>query len=195
MLGADDDTGVRPRPARRCESGHRPGRRSVLEMSVQAGRQPEQLREPVERHLLELLQRRRGAPEDSDLVQPGDQQLGEDPRLGAGGCEVGEEAGALPVRDRRQEHVVEVAQDRRERLSALGRRRRELRAQLARLDLGEDGKLAHALEVRRDPVEGRGAVVAEAHLRSFSISGHGRVFRICAFVSQARRAWATPSST
>ena len=56
MLGADDDAGVRPRPARRCESRHRPGRGSVLEMSVQPGGQPEQLREPVERQLLELLQ-------------------------------------------------------------------------------------------------------------------------------------------
>ena len=33
------------------------------------------------------------------------------------------------------------------------------------------------------------------HLRSFSIVFHGRVFRICSFVSQARRACATPRST
>ncbi len=33
------------------------------------------------------------------------------------------------------------------------------------------------------------------HLRSFSISGQERVFRICPFVSHARRAWATPKST
>ena len=45
--------------------------------------QAEQLPQPVERHLLELLQRRRGAPEDADLVERGDQQLGEDARLAA----------------------------------------------------------------------------------------------------------------
>ena len=82
-----------------------------------------------------------------------------------------------------------------ERLGRLRRRRRQPRAQLARLDLGEDGQLAHAFEIRRDPLDRGCAVVAEAHFLSFSISFQDRVFRIWAFVSQARRAWATPSST
>ena len=46
--------------------------------------------------------------------------------------EVGEEARVLPVRDARQQHLVEVAQDGGERLGLLGRRRRQPRADLAR---------------------------------------------------------------
>ena len=126
---------------------------------------------------------------------PALEQLGEDARLRAGVREVGEEARALPVREPRQEDVVEVAEDVRERLRLLGRRRRQPRAQLAGLDLREHREVAHPLEVRRDPLDRRGAVLAEAHFSSFSISGQGRVFRIWSFVSQARRAWPTPSST
>ena len=70
-----------------------------------------------------------------------------------------------------------------------------LRAELARLDLREHRQIAHALEIVRNPVERGGAVLAEAHFRSRSISDQGRVLRICSFVSQARRAWAMPSST
>ena len=125
-------------------------------------RQAEELREPVERHLLQLLESRRRAPEDPDLVQPGDQQLGEDPRLGGGADEVGEEARALPVGQAGQEDVVEIAEDVRERLRLLGRRGGQPRANLAWLDLREHGQLADALEVRGDPLERRRAVLAEA---------------------------------
>ena len=38
------------------------------------GRKAEQLSEPVDRQLLELLQRRRRAPQDSDLVEPRDEE-------------------------------------------------------------------------------------------------------------------------
>ena len=61
-------------------------------------------------------------------------------------------------------------------------------AQVAGRNLCEHGKLAQPLEVRRHPLERRGAVVAERHLRSFSIAFHGRVLTICSFVSHARRA-------
>ena len=88
-------------------------------MAVQAVRQPEQLREPVESQLLELLQRRRGAPEDPDLVQPRAEQFGEDTGFRASVREVREETGALPVRDRGQEDLVEVAEHVRERLGGL----------------------------------------------------------------------------
>ena len=178
MLGADDDAGAGLRCARRSERHHRAGRGRVLDVAVQAVRQPEQLREPVERQLLELLERRRGAPEDADLVQARAEQLGEDAGLRAGVREVGEEARALPVGERGQEDLVEVAEHVRERLGGLGRRRRQARAQLTRLDLREHRELAHALEVGRDPVDCGDAVLAEAHLRSFSIAFQGRVFRI-----------------
>ena len=67
-------------------------------MPHEAFREAEQLPEPVECHLLELLQRRRRAPQDADLVEA-DEELREDPGLGAGRREVREEARALPVRE------------------------------------------------------------------------------------------------
>ena len=112
---------------------------------------------------LELGRRRRGAPEDRDLVQRRRDQLGEDPRLRGGDGEVGEEARVLPVRERRDDQLVEVAEDVRERLAGLGRRDRELRRQLARLDLREHRQLVDALEIAGRPVERRGAVLPEAH--------------------------------
>src|SRR5262249_35843568 len=80
-----------------------------------------------------------------------------------------EEPWTLPMRDARQEDLVEVAQNVRERLSALGRRRGKLRARLSRPHLREHGKVADSLEVVRRPVDGRVAVLAERHFSSFSI--------------------------
>jgi hypothetical protein len=59
------------------------GRRrgGVLDVAVQALREAEQLREPVERELLDLRRRRRRAPEHRVDVQGRDDELGEDPRL------------------------------------------------------------------------------------------------------------------
>ncbi len=48
-------------------------------------------------------------------------------------------------------------------------------------DRGEDRELAHSLEVGGNPVDGRRAVFAEAHLRIFSICAHVRVFSTCRF--------------
>ncbi len=93
------------------------------------------------------------------------------------------------------EQAVEVGEHCGERLRLVRRRPRQRRADVSRLNLREHGKLADALEVRRDPVDGEGAVRPEVgHLRSFAISRQERVLSTCSFVSQARRAWATPSS-
>ncbi len=86
---------------------------------------PEQLPYPVDRAQLELGRRRRGAPVERHLVQRRGQQLGEDPRLGRGDGEVREEARVLPVRERGDDQLVEVAQHVRERLALLRRRRRQ----------------------------------------------------------------------
>jgi hypothetical protein len=122
VLGADDDASVGPRPPRGGERDERGGRRGVLDVPVPAFGEPEQARQPRERDLLELLERRRRPPEDADVVERGDQQLGEDPRLRRTHREVGEEARALPVRDPRHEDLVEIAEHGRERLGPLGRR-------------------------------------------------------------------------
>jgi hypothetical protein len=104
-------------------------------MPVERLGQAEQLSHPVERHLLQLLQRRRGAPEDPDLVEPGDQELGENPGLRRGRGEVGEVARALPVRDARHQDPVEVAQHGSKWLRLLGRGGRQGSPDLPGLDL------------------------------------------------------------
>ena len=158
--------------ARGGERDERARRRRVLDVAVQPVRKAEELREPVERHLLELLERGRRAPEDPDLVQTGGEQLGEDRRLGARRREVREEARALPVREPGQEHRVEIVEDRAERLRLVRRRRGERGAdRRPGSTCASTGQLAHALEVGRDPLERERAVVAEGRsLRAASRS-------------------------
>ncbi len=81
------------------------------------------------------------------------------------------------MRQPRHQHLVEVAQDGRERLWLVRRALGQRRPDRSGLDLRQHGQVAHALEVRRGPLERRGAVVSEvAHDRSFAISRQGRVF-------------------
>ncbi len=124
-----------------------------------AGREPEQLCEPREGDLLELLQRRGRPPENPHVVEAGDEQLGEDRGLGGARGEVREEARALPVREAGQQHVVEVAEDVRERLALLRGVRRKRGADVAGLDLREHRELPDALQVALEPLE-RGRAVA-----------------------------------
>ena len=195
MLRADDDPAAGSRRARGGEGGDQARRRRVLDVPVELLGQPEQLSQPVQRQLLELLQGGRRAPENPDLVQARDEQLGQDPGLGAGRREVGEVARALPVGDPRQQDLVQVAEHRGERLGLLGRRCRQGRPDRARLDLREHRVLADVLQVAGDPIEGGGAVLAErAHALPASISAQDRVFSTCCFVSHARRACPTPNS-
>ena len=133
--------------------------------------QAEQLPHPVDGPQLELRRRGRGAPEDRDLVQRRREQLGEDPRLRRGRREVREEARVLPVRQRGDDQLVEVAQHVRERLALLRRRERQLRGELARLHLREHRQLADALEIARRPVDRR------VHRRSRKSNRHGRFRR------------------
>ena len=136
VLGADDDPPVGSRGPRRRERRDQARRGRVLDVPVERLGQAEQLPQPVERHLLELLQRRRGAPEDADLVEPGDQELGQDPGLGRGRREVGEVARALPVGDARASGSASRSRRTAANGSAcLGRRGGQRRPDLARLDL------------------------------------------------------------
>ncbi len=168
VLRADDHVPACCLAGRR-ERGDCRSRRGVLDVTVPASREPEQLRNPVQRHLLELSRRRRGPPEEGDGVEGRGEQLREDPRLRGADREVREEARALPVRDARQQDLVEVAQHVRERLALLRRRDRQGSADVTGLDLCEDGQLADALEIPRRPLERGSAVLAEAHLPSFAI--------------------------
>ena len=134
----------------------------------QALRKSEQLGEPVEHVKLELRRGRRDAPDERDLVQRRGQQLGEDRRLARGYGEVAEEARALPVRDRRQDQLVEIAEHVCEGLSLLGRRRGERPPQVARSQARKHWELADALEIAGRPLESRRTVRPE-------VGAHGRL--------------------
>ena len=173
MLRADDDAPAGRRGAGGGERGHEPGRRGVLDVAVQAGRQPEQVGEPGERHLLELLERRRRAPEDPDLVEAGREELGEDPRLeppstGSTRSSAGSASGSA-----RQQHLVEVAQHGGERLARLGRPVGQRGADRARLDAREH-RAARARRSRYDATHSSAAapssrnVLTDARLRDLA---------------------------
>ena len=198
MLGADDDVapgdvpGGDQRRQRRSRSG-------VLDVAVPAFREAEELAHPVDDAELELGRGGRSAPDERNLVQRRRDQLREDARLRRRDREVREEARVLPVRERGQEQLVEVAEHVGERLGLLGRRRRQLRRQLAGRDLREHRQLGHALEVARRPLERGRAVFPEVaqrrFFRSLSSCFHVRVLTTSPLVSQPRRACATASST
>ena len=145
------------------ERGERRGRCGVLDVAVQAGRQPEQLGEPVQHDLLELGRRRRGDPRHRVHVQRGDEELGEDPGLRARVREIGEEARVVPVREPGHDHLSRSASTSANgsarsggdgRQAARGSRparRRRRRAVRRRLEVG------------RDPVGGGGEIVPEGH--------------------------------
>ncbi len=111
------------------------------------------------------------------------------------------------MREPREDQLVEIAQHRLERLAVLRRRLRQPRAHLAGLDARADRELADTLQVGVGPRGGAVEVALKLTLlrlrqgyvgrffRSFSICFHVRVFRTSSFVSHARRAWPTPSST
>ena len=121
------------------------------------------------------------------------------PGLRAGVREPRVEARMVPVGEPRHDHVVEVAQQRLERLAVLGRSGGKLRADRARSDLCRDRQVADAREVGLDPRGRAHQIVVEAHegrrFFSFSICFHVCVFTTSAFVSHARRACPTPNST
>jgi hypothetical protein len=198
VLGAHDDVAPCDVPSG-DQRGKRRRRRRVLDVTVPALRQPEQLPHPVDGADLELGRRGGGAPDQRHLVHRRRQQLREDPRLRSRDGEVGEEARMLPVRQRGHDQLVEIAQHVRKRLGLFRRRERQLRGQLAGLHLRKHRQLADALEVSRRPLERCGAVLPEvAHgrfRRIFSSCFHVRVLTTSSFVSHPRRACPIPSST
>jgi hypothetical protein len=120
MLGADDDVAA-GHMTRGNQRRERRGRGRVLDVAVPTHGKAEQLPHPVGNPQLELGRGRRGAPHERHLVQRRRDQLREDRRLRRGDREVGEEARALPVRERRQEQLVEVVQHVGKRLGLLAR--------------------------------------------------------------------------
>ena len=73
LLGYDEQAPIRPDGTRRDDRGEESRRRGVLDVAGELWRQPAELTQPVDRQLLELLQRRRRAPQDPDLIETGDE--------------------------------------------------------------------------------------------------------------------------
>ena len=198
LVGAEHYAATAANLTRGGEGAHRRGGRGVLDVTEPGAGQAEELRDPVHDVLLQLRRGRGGAPQHPVRVQRRDEELREDARLGARVREVGEEAGMVPVRDGRDDQLVEVAEHVGERLALLRRRLGELGAQRPGLDLRQHREVADALEVVGRPVDGGAAVLAEAQRRVDrirSMSGQGRVFSTCSLVSHALLACATPIST
>ena len=195
MLGADENATVGAERARDDRGGEHPGRGRVLDVAANSSGRPTSCRSQSTVSSSSSWSAGDVRQRIPTWLSPAMRSSASTPGSAPGRREVGEEARALPVREPRQEHGVEVVEDGRERLGVVGRRGRQSRADRAGLDLRQDREVAHALEIRRDPVERERAVVAErAHVRSFSISRQVRVFSTCSFVSHARRACATPNS-
>jgi hypothetical protein len=76
-----------------------------------------------------------------------------------------------------EQDLVEVVENRGERLRPVGRRVRESLFDPARLELGEHRELAETLQIARDPLgRGRGVVAEGTHaalIRRLSAEGHG----------------------
>ena len=83
VLRRDDDPLPGSELARGRQRDESRRRRRVLDVAVPAGRQPEQLRHPVEHDALQLGRGRRRAPEDRVLVERGREELREDRGLRA----------------------------------------------------------------------------------------------------------------
>ncbi len=142
---SNDDRPIGRELACRREADERRRRGRVLDMSVPTGREAEQVGYPVEDDALQLGRRRRRAPEDRVLVDRRCEQLREDRGLGARDREVAEEPRRLPVGHRREQDLVEIAENGRERLATIGCASGQLRAHPAGLDLGEHRQLVDVL--------------------------------------------------
>ena len=110
--------------------------------------------------------------------------------------EVGEEARALPVREPGHEHAVEVARAPPRTAPAPPAARREARrgSRRARPARAPGGRATRSRYDATQSTASAPSSLNELTSASFSISRQERVFRICSFVSHARRACATPSS-
>ena len=96
------------------------------------------------------------------------------------------------------DELVQIPQHRLEGLGLLRRLGGQSRPQLARCDRCGDGQPVDAGEIVLDPGGRAREIVSEGRQRfffNFSICFHVRVFSTSSFVSHARRACPTPSST
>ena len=87
-------------------------------------------------------------------IQRGGDHLGDDGGRRSGATEIGEKAGMIPMRDRRNDLLIEVAEDGVEGLALIGARRRQSIDQLAGLGFRRDGIAARIGEIVGNPVDG-----------------------------------------
>ena len=151
------------------ERGEGRGGRGVLDDTTTAAvvgepelvGQAERLGQPVDDHLLDLGDRRAGRPDHPLRADATRDEVAEDRRRGRVRREVGEEAGVLPVGQARHDELIEVGEQRVERLARLRGLGRQGAAYVAGRHPGEDRQVVQAGPVVGDPVDGCMALAAE----------------------------------
>lgn len=126
--------------------------------------QPAGLHQPVQHVLFQLGDRRRRRPQHALHAKSGRYQLGQHRRRGGVGREVAEEAGCLPVGERRHDHPVEVGQCSGQVAPKLGRVGIELVTHPPRLDRRPHWEVVGALPVIRHPLDHLMALGSKARL-------------------------------
>jgi len=139
--------------ARGDERVHAGDRCGVVDDTLERVGQADETPQPAKRHGFELGGGGRGPPQHRLLIERRREKLGEHAGRAGGNREVREEAGMIPVGDRRQDQAIEVRDHAVEGLGVLRRFRRQGVAQLAWTVGGEHAVLADVLEVARDPLD------------------------------------------
>jgi hypothetical protein len=127
-------------------------------------RQPARFDQPVQHVLFQLGDRRGGGPQHALHAQPGRDQLGQHRRRAGVGGEVPEEAGRLPVGERRDDHPVQVGDGTGQVAPVFGRVGVELVPHPPGLHRRADRQVVGATPVVGHPVDQLMAVGAERRL-------------------------------
>ena len=115
--------------------------------------EPDHLAQPVHHDFLDLGRRGARLPAHALGAEPRRHDVGQDRRVAGVAREVGEEGRMVPVRDAPDHVLVEPLQRAGELAARAGRRAREPRPDLARLDRAHHRQALHALAVVRHPLD------------------------------------------
>ncbi len=133
----------------------------VLDHPAPLARQAQQLTQPVEGDFLQLAQGRAGLPRQAQHAQASAEEVTEDRRQGAVGGEIAVEVRMLPMGQAGHDQLVDIVEDRGERLALAGGLSGQGGLEIAGFDLGHDRALTDGLAVVGDQVDQLVAVLAE----------------------------------
>ncbi len=161
------DAQIRLRLTRGCERVQGARRCRVVDHAEERVRQPHHLAEPVEGDLLQFGRGRGRAPEHRVDVESRGESLAQNPWRRPARSEVGHESGRLPVRGRRDEQGVDIAEDGVHRFPLRGRRLWQRPSEASRLGGAQHRVLLDVTKVIGRPVRhtvGRLAVRVWGHI-------------------------------